>query len=247
MYFTMNEMTLSENDFRFSQIRIFHKSADPLPNQLVITPVKSNTSFGALSPAVHKCYIKHGIEQIKNDAPTLEQWWEELKVYRPELIDDGRPWIERDPEPEFFKRANAMFATSQLSRRRKADIKEGLKPVYFYHVNEETGEVEHLDLRSARRLYCKKYEETTLCPKSKSLKIFQYLLTLCKNRDDTIPILIKCHNVSDALDGPTNIKKRYEDMSKPFGHGYCLAEMLIHYPNLEECVWNKEDQKGDDE
>ena len=150
-------MVLTEDDFRFTSMERFRKIPKLLPGQLLITPVEGNSSYGSLSPGTHKCYIKHGIKQIKNDAPTVMQYWEELKVYRDELLDDGQPMKKREPIPSFFTRANANFASSQSARRHR--VKPNLKPIYYYHINEATGEVEHLDRESARKLYCKKYEE----------------------------------------------------------------------------------------
>ena len=185
------------------------------------------------------------IKQIPNEAPSLEQYWEELKVYKPELEDGNEDPMKREPKESFFTNVNINFASSQLSRRKKKPYKATDTPVYYYHINPETNEVEHLSLNDAKKYYCKLYEQTTLWPKSESLKCFQYLLTLCKNRDEDLPIIIRSHDVVDSPLHPVNIEEEYHDAKKAFGCGYCLAEMLIHYPKLEECIWNRESSSND--
>ena len=239
LFFYPNEMTLTENDFRFSKIKMFTKKPEYDNDQIVIRPLKGDKTYYPLSPMTHKCYIKHNIKVIDNEAPTLEQFWQELKVFRDEVSNELKPLIEREPIPKFFEDVNNNFASSQNVRRRK---KKG-KPLYYYHINEETGKIEHLDYKSARKIYCKKYEETTLTKNSESLRLFQYLLSLCKNRDKTKPVIIRGYDVINALDAPTNIEERYNDLSSPFGHEYCLVEMLMHYPNLNECIWNRDPNK----
>ena len=228
-------MTLTEDDFRFSKIKMYTKLPNFDEDQIIIKPLKGDKTYYPLSPMIHKCYISHNIKNINNDAPTLEQFWQELKVFRNEVANEMKPLIDREPLPEFFTNANANFASSQNARRRK---QKG-KPLYYYHINEETGKVEHLDYKSARKIYCKKYEKTTLTKNSESLRLFQYLLSLCKNRNRNKPVIIRGYDVINSLEEPTNIEERYNDLSSPFGHEYCLAEMLIHYPNLENCVWNR--------
>ena len=73
-----------------------------------------------------------------------------------------------------------------------------------------------------------------------SRNLFLYLLIQCKNRDKKYPILIRGYTAPcRATDNPLNIETLFYDKSRDFGSEVCLAEMLIKYPNLHECVWNK--------
>lgn len=229
---TTNAEPLTEDDFRYFRMKNLKDKTKFDPKQLVITPYECDKVFKYLSPSYHKCYIKHNIPEIPNEAPTLQQYWTELHIYRPELDSNG------DVKHEFFKETNKRFASSMNARRNKFR----LKPAFFYHVNDE-GVVEHLDEPAARKLYCKMYEETTLYPKSDSAKMFQYLVTICKNRDRSMPIIIKGLDVDTELESPTIISDRYFNGGKKFGHEYCLVEMLIHWPNLNECIWHKYDNE----
>lgn len=235
-------MALTYDDFRFSQIAPGMCKPPKLQGQIYVAPYEKKSVYKPLLPTTHHGYIKHNIEQIKNDAPTLDQYWHQLLIYRPELVDSEAKWNEREPTSDFFRSVNINFATSMNVKKRKPASVNHV-PVYFYHVNDKTGEVEHLDMLSARKIYCKKYEEILMMPKSTQWKMFTYLVMLCRGRNKDLPIMIRGIDVVNAVDSVTYIPDMYWNPKKPFGFEYCLAEMLINYPNLKNCVWNRDGEE----
>ncbi len=234
-------MSITANNFRFSKIMMFKKMPEFEPNQMVIKPLKADKTFGVLSPMIHKVNVKHHIPQIRNEAPTLEQYWQELKVFPNEVDSNGSPNMRLNPsdcsEPntQFFEAVNNNFKSAANVRRRK----QRGAPLYWYHIDEH-GNVEHLGYLEARKYYCKVYEQTTMVGKAKTT--FEKLRNDILNRTDkNVPVIIRGHDIVNNLETETDIVERYHDGSKPFGHEYCLVEMLIHYPNMNECIWNVED------
>lgn len=235
---------LTEDDFRFSAVSQHVRAPDPKDNSIMLVmPLKSDKEYSLLSSMTHKCYIRHRIPQIPNQAPSIEQWYQELRVYRHELDINIPPktpnseLIEYEPKTSFFYEANINFASSTNARRKKAKGQF----IYYYYIDPETNEVKHLLEPQARQLYCKKYEQTILFDKSPARKVFLSLWRKCMGRSREIPIVIRGYNVLDELHWRTHISERYHDYGLAFGHEYCLAEMLINFPNIDNCIWNREE------
>lgn len=233
----MSEEILTENDFRFSKIKLYTKTPQINRDQLLVRVVKSDPVYKSLSAQYHRAYIEHNIPEIPNSCPTIEQYWEELKVYRCELDDETvYPVKNRKPKAEFFIDANTNFASQRNSRNHK--FTGSLVPIYYYHYNTETKSPEYISIQEAKKYYCKAYEKDIM-ENDESKSTFMLLLTLCKCRNKKYPVIIRGFKASDILDEPADLKDIYEDPKKDFPAEYCLAEMLIHYPNLNECIWNK--------
>lgn len=231
-----NELTI--NDFRFSKIKRYTKFPTINKEQLIVKLVKTDGTFGSLSSQYHRSYIEHNIPEIPNSCPTICQFWEELKVYRCELKDEKTyPMITRKLKQDFFKSANLNFASANNARFHKYYAQ--LVPYYYYYYNTKTNTPEKLEMSKAKKIFCKVYENDIMNNK-KSKTTFMLLLTLCKTRNKEYPVVIRGFENCDNMDGPTNIQKLYEDPKDDFNCEYCLVEMLIHYPKLEECIWNKE-------
>lgn len=234
---------LTEDEFRYSLIRFGTKAPDTKdPSLLVVSPIKTNKDWNLLSSMTHKCYIKHRIPSIPNQAPTIEQWFQELRVYPDELDLDKSPskitqsLFSVEPKESFFEEANINFASSKNCRRRK----ENGRFVYYYYVEPETNKVLHLAEPEARQLYCKKFEQTIMFEKSPARPVFETLWRICMGRSRNIPIIMRGYGVVDCLDKTTKIIDRYHDYRYTFGNIYCLVEMLLKFPNLENCIWNRE-------
>lgn len=243
------EDTLCSNDFRFVRFdNEFTKYHRQHRDQIVIQLLRTDKTYSPLSHSVHKCYIQHNIPQIPNEAPTLQQFFIELTVYEDDLQrdDPNKPLKECEPNEAFFKNANDNFASSTNARRFKPTrmrhygrYTKWMKPIYYYYVDPLTKQSMHLSPIEARRLYCKTYESTTLTKGTNSYKLFKYLHELCIKRDRTYPIVILGVYARDALDQPTDIAEAFYDTDHVYFEEYCLAEMLIHYPNLNKCVWHR--------
>lgn len=236
---------LTEEEFRYSLIKQNVRGPDMNdPSLFIVSPVKTNPTYHLLSTMTHKCYVNHRIPQIPNQAPSIEQWYQELKVYRSDLIitdEAKRHSVEKlmtfEPNDAFFEEANANFASSMNARRRR---KCSGKPVYYYFFDPGSNKPVHLTEPESRQLYCKKYEQSIMFPKSPARPVFEKLWRSCMTRCRDLPIVMRSYGIVDALTDPTNLSGRYHDYNSPYGHAYCLAEMLVNFPNLENCIWNKE-------
>lgn len=233
------EHHLTINDFRFSKIIKYTKippSSDK--EQLLVKVVKTDPVYKHLSSEFHRSYIQHNIPEIPNSAPTLEQFWEELLVYRCDTQDDPTTPIQlRKPKSDFFEGANLNFASSKNVRHHKHE-NHRLIPLYYYHYNTKTNSPEFLGMKEAKKLFCKEYEKDIM-ENEDGKSTFLLLLTLCKNRNKEFPVIIRGFGNEDNMYEPTDLKAIYEDPKRKFTCEYCLVEMLIHYPNLNECLWNK--------
>ena len=237
---TASEQTdeLTINDFRFSKIKQYTKFPTINKEQLIVKLVKSDGTFGSLSSQYHRSYIEHNIPEIPNSCPTICQFWEELKVYRCDLKDEKTyPMITRKLKEDFFTSANLNFASANNARFHKYYTR--LVPYYYYYYNTKTNTPERLEMSKAKKIFCKVYENDIMNNK-KSKATFMLLLALCKTRNKEYPVVIRGFENHDNMDGPTDIQKLYENPKEDFNCEYCLVEMLIHYPKLEECIWNKE-------
>ena len=231
-----DEYKLTINDFRFSKIVLYSKLPPINKEQMLVRIIKTDPVYYTLSVLYHRSYIQHNIPQIPNSCPTIAQYWEELKVYRRELGDDGvYPVRNRRPRNSFFEEANLNFASSRNARIHKYN--GTLVPIYYYHFNTEKNEPEFLNMKDAKKYFCREYERDIMS-NEESKATFLLLLTLCKNRNKNFPVVIRGYANHDNMHTPIDIKKIYEDPKFEFSCEYCLVEMLIHYPNLNECIWN---------
>ena len=228
-------INLTIDDFRFSKIKLYSKCPKIEKEQLLIKIVKSDPVYKSLSSLYHRSYINHNIPEIQNSSPTIEQFWQELKVYRCDLQDESDiPVKKRSPKSSFFNDVNINFATAKNARLHKY---KKLIPVYYYHFNTEKNKPEFMNINEAKKIYCKMYEKDIM-ENDESRATFMLLLSQCKARNSKFPIIIRGFGVVDNMITSSNLKKIFESEKNEFGCEYCLVEMLIHYPNLNECIWN---------
>lgn len=225
--------------FEYSDFKFVNQTYNILPYKfssiIVIRLTKYDSTFNSLTSFYHHEYIKHNIPNISNEAPTLEQYYQELLVYKPEIIrEKNKRLIECEPNQDFFIKANENFTVSNNSRQ----FKYKYRPLYYYYF--DNNKVIHLNLQEARKLYCKKYQELIM-NNDESKFIFMNIINLCKNRDKNKKIIISAENIKD-IDEINEIifNEWYNNTTKIFTFYHCLIEMLIKYPNFENCIWNKE-------
>lgn len=231
------ERKLTIDDFRFSKIKHYVKTPPVDRNQLIVRIVKTDPVYKSLSVQHHRSYIEHNIPEIPNSCPTICQWWEELKVYRCELLNDGtHPLFSRKPCPDFYEDANINFASALNARFHKFPQRV---PLYYLRYNPITESVEHVEVDKMKKHFCRLYEKDIMSDEE-SKSTFLLLLALCKGRDKKFPVIIRGFENCDSMYEALDLKKIYDDPKKEFVCEYCLVEMLIHYPNLNECLWNRE-------
>lgn len=238
-----NYPPLTEEEFRYSKVsKGISKAESKGGNMLLVPLIKTGGKYFLLSPLSHKCYIKHRIPEIPNQAPTIEQWFQELRVFPNELDLPNIPrlrtkaTIAANPKPEFFKNANDNFASSLNARHRK----EKGWFVYYYYVEPESNRILHLDEPEARQLYCKKFEQSIMFERSPARPVFEELWRTCMTRSRNIPIVLKSRGIQNSLDAPSSVANKYHDYRHCFSATYCLTEMLLKFPNLDKCIWNVE-------
>lgn len=136
----------------------------------------------------------------------------------------------------FFEDINSNFATAKNARIHKYNGQ--LIPAYYYYFNTEKNEPEFMYVNEAKKIYCKMYEKDIM-EHEESRITFMLLLSQCKIRNKEFPVMIRGYGVMDAPDEVVDLKQIFENPKLDFSFEYCLVEMLIHYPNLNECIWNR--------
>ena len=234
------EYTLSMQDFIITRKGSPNGNYKQLSNQQIIVkliPYYSNT-YKYLTASIHRKYIAHGIPQIPNNAPTLMQFFQELKVYRNEVQDSALPIFNRDVKQEFFANVNSNFASSKNVRVNKYRTRK-LVPLYYYFYDSNKNMPIKMSISLAKRLFCKMYEHEIMTDE-KSRLTFLLLHAQCKVRNKEFPIVIITDDSIDSRSRGIDFEKFIAEDKYDFTCAYCLVEMLIHYPNLNECFWNKE-------
>lgn len=222
---------LTMNDFRFSKVSINKVPPEINRRQILVKLNPLGKDFRLLSALYHVRYIEHNIPEIPNSAPTVEQYWQTLKVYRKDRPNG--PLIAA-PKKSFFEEANINFASASLT---KYKYTSSTVPIYYYHYNTKTRQPEFLSLKEGKILYCKEYQREIMEVEERK-EVFLLLLSRCKSRDRNYPVIIRNKGVNDYMDEPIDLEYIIENPKIDIDCAYCLAEMLIHYPNLDECIWN---------
>lgn len=238
-----NYPPLTFEEFRYSQINIRKRAPDEKdPSIMIISPIKSNKHYSLLSAMTHKCYIKHRITQIPNQAPSIAQWFAELQVYPDELntsvrINKNNYDVVKycDPKTSFFTEANINFASSQNARQKKE--RKGY-PVYYYYVDPQTNRPMHLNSAEIRQLYCCKYEQTIMFEQSPARPVFEQLWKKLMTRSRDIPILMRGFGIDERLDSSIDIRAKYMNTLEKWNEIHCLVEMLVNFPNIDNCIWH---------
>ena len=237
----LTSSTLTFDDFRLSRISPRIRAPFTPRNQLVVILHGHDPTFKSLSSFYSRGYFRHHIPGISNDAPTIQQLFTELMVYRadletPSLNSRPQPMLDRRPRFDFFESANINFASANNVRPYRLPSR---KPLYYYAIDSSTGEPIHMPLRDARRLFCKMYEKDVM-GHAESKTTFMMLLKLCQIRDRSMPVVMRGLTAIDSFDRAVDVESLYDDMTYEFGCECCLIEMLLRYPKLNECVWNRE-------
>lgn len=222
---------LTMNDFRFSKVSLSKVPPEINRRQILVKLNPLGKDFRLLSALYHVRYIEHNIPEIPNSAPTVEQYWQALKVYRKDRPNGP---LVAAPKKSFFEEANINFASASLTKYKYTST---MIPIYYYHYNTKTKQPEFLSLKEGKILYCKEYQREIMEVEERK-EVFLLLLSRCKSRDRNYPVIIRNKGVNDYMDEPIDLKYIIENPKIDIDCAYCLAEMLIHYPNLDECIWN---------
>ena len=212
-------------------------------DDLVVLLINGSPFYELASIHPLKNKIKHNCKMIQNECPTLEQYYQQFKVLKRDTKYDEKVIspTNRELTSSFYKNIddsfitckNAMYFKHYMNERATARIR-AFKSYYWLYFN-ENGDIMKLTMKQAKKLYCKLYEHLVA-----GSHLFKILHEQFKLRDD-VKIVIKSHGALEKYNYFEN-KKEFIDFfnndSTDFSDCYCLAEMLINYPKLENCIWN---------
>lgn len=223
-------MALTYYDFEFRNISNNTRNdiSYYFEDKYIINITQHDPVFNIFSPYYNHIPIEHNIVQIKNSAPTLQQFITELQVYSTD-IDSNTNELSNS----FFTNANDNFTVS--TNARDSRFKKKMKPLYYYHIDETTCYPEKCDEHQRNKIFCDKYCEIILKNHSIQLKTFIMLQELCKNKSKDDKIMICGPSVDEEY-----ICDMYEYYKNnvTFGVEYLMCELLIHYPHINKCCWN---------
>lgn len=235
--------SLNITSFRFSKVCLNYKAPIPAHNQFFIRLFPGDPVYGILSTRYSYKFFNHNIPEILNTAPTIDQLWHNLLVYRNELDDSGpkSSLIKREPSTEFFTLANESFASN---RNAKGSKYKNRIPLYYYMYDIKNKKPLHVPLWEAKRMFCKMYENYILnTPQCRN--VLEIILKTLPFRDSNHPIIIRGYSVPvDSMSKVINLKEKYDDDHSNFSPEYCLAEILMHYSDIKLCSWNVDDREN---
>ena len=234
---------LNNSSFLFSKASINFKSPIPVHNQLFIRLFPSDPVYAVLSTQYNYKFFTHNIPEIPNTAPTIDQLWHHLLVYRNELSTTSSkyPLINREPNTDFFTSVNENFASYKNAKGVK---NKDRIPLYYYMYDLKNKKPLHVHIWEAKRMFCKMYENYVMNTKQ-CRSLIEIILKIIPHMNREFPIIIRGSGVPvDGMTKVTNLNEKYKDKRSDFSPEYCLAEILIHYPDLKLCSWNLDNRKN---
>lgn len=223
-------------------------------------PLSPNSIFAPLTSTHHLSHpIAHQTPQINNPAPTLEQYYQQFKVFSTDLdpttstsplptnslssteLTHRQQMIRINksvhlPLPSFFSNADDNFITSRFAHYYKNNDSKtrSSSTIYWYHYDSKTKNVNKFTLTQAKRLYATIY--TKHATESHVFKIIHSQL----HSNPQSKVIIYSHGAYSKysnFSSQDDLKTFFNNESFDFPDCYCLLELLIHYPHVEKCLW----------
>lgn len=216
-------------------------------DDLVVMLINGTPYYQLSSIYPLKRRIKHNCKLIPNDCPTLEQYYQQFKVLKRDISKKNdkvnKRVRDRELDNSFYTNINNNFITSRYATYFKyytsmpmtAHIRSS-KVYYWVYFDDKTNELIKWDIQQAKRIYCKLYEHLVI-----NTTIFQLIHEQYKLNKE-LKLIIKSHGALEKYTQFTNRQELMDFFNNPttdFSDCYCLAEILINFPKLENCVWNK--------
>jgi hypothetical protein len=92
-----------------------------------------------------------------------------------------------------------------------------------------------ISVREAKRLYCKIFQEIIMSDDTRKA-LFLVTRKYCIDRNPQYKVVVTSRSIDDHTQREAFIS---DDLN--FRWDRCLVEMIIHYPNLGGCIWNRYD------
>lgn len=208
-------------------------------NQLVIKLYPWHAIYGVVTSE----FNREDITDNNLIAPSIEQWYRQLLV-DPNEVERLTGTIDVSSKRTYYKNKLKNLNLPVLSLDTIKDVvgynfgkklsnntlefqrRCKYKPVGFVHDNQV------VSVYNSRKLYGQLYQQQILNDEE-SLSTFKMLHDLCINRDRRYPVVICTPFAKGDVNKLTiyNLKSEYPSCK-------LLIEMLINYPNLENCEWN---------
>ena len=202
--------------------------------------------------------ISHNCPNIIFPAHTLEQYYQQFKVYKHELdMTEKIPKLNLkkanmtrqqkmneqfkryNPSQEFYENISNNLLTSKLANYyKKYSSQRFTQPIYWAYFNPTTHDIEKMTIQKAKYIYVKIYEQ--LVVKEHIFKLIHEQIQMNKNMKVIIYSGGAYSHTSKFLN-QEQLKKFYDEPNTDFSDCYCLLELLVHYPNLNNVFWNKKE------
>lgn len=215
-------------------------------NQLCIKLYPWHIIYGVVSTEFNRVDIKTGDSFVP--APSIEQWYQQLLVSTDDLNIDIPDNLTQYKRYDYIHKAvnNKTLTYDNIKPKTIQNINNNFnqrvsndtnifkkrcknKPVGFIYDDHI------IDAPLSRRLYGQLYQRQIM-EDEESRDTFIMLHELCINRDRRHPIIICSPFITDGLI-PQQIN--INDKNTSYISAKLLIEMLINYPNLDNCEWNK--------
>ena len=226
--------------FRNEDFDKLQKSFQTSP-ELLILLVKTSKLFRPLTSTAHITNIQHGCVEIPNPAPTLEQYFQQFKVYRKDLHTRSKLNAQQlDPPKDFFNNVNGNFQFSKNSRYHKHENRKNDTLAYWAHYTNDG--LQKWDILHAKIKYCELYE-TIIMNNPNSMKVFLVLHNeIHQNNRKTFVVSFGAYDDYTTFTNQNDIEQFFLNDKYDFPDCYVLTEMLVNYPNRSNYVWNKVNQ-----
>lgn len=216
---------LTENDFTFN--RLMKRAAKTIPDdkQLQLTMTYDDNIFKWLHDGVPHI-IDHKIPQVTMLAPSLKQYWDMLMMTR-----------ETVQSEIMFEKANENFKTLNMKFERLSEMHplwDNHKPIGFY-ISDGNNHHYTINVKNAKRLYCKTYQDIIMNDDARRA-MFIWIYKFCTKRNTDFKIIASSRTLNEHTQ-----KECFDNDDYDFRWDRCFIEMLIHYPNLENCIWNQKE------
>lgn len=155
--------------------------------------------------------VEHGEPEFP-PAKCIENYYQFSKVFPDELDDEGKI------AEEFYSLRKEMFLSDKGHRHKV----KGVKPLFSVYFDSE-GKEKRYGYIESRKFYCSQYQKLA----SKTAE-FKKLTKLVNNGYNINIIGYDAHSdlTSEEENLEIELKRRYEDASRPFGHEIMLFTML---------------------
>ena len=185
--------------------------------------------------------IKHNCSRIPNLAPSLEQLYQEFKIYNTDLnipTDNihkrSKTFLRQfDPSDTFYTNTNNQFITARsatyFKQSANSSVYKNRIPVYWFNNGNK------YTITEAKRSYAKLYESKTI-----ETDIFKILADQVRLNPDLEVMIYSngANNLFQSFQNQSDLIEFFKNDKFDFPDCYCLLEMLTHHSHMEQCLWN---------